>query len=242
MLSAWSELLPSVASSPARSSPSSYAAPNCLKAPEVIPRRDLRVPTWTVQIRSPSRWIGWATWSPVSSGFQRIESRCDRLESVGHVAPFVAPATPAYALMRIRPSLRACIGRCRERRIDHWSPAVDRGQGRSPRQVHEAPLPQLYRVSIRDTAGKLLEGTPAPIGSGLAKHKVGRSPALVSTVQPWSVPRSQTKLLSSATERQPSSCAACLLMSPPGELGRRANRPPSSRGPYRRGQAATAKS
>lgn len=58
-------------------------------------RADRRFPTRTVQFRSPSPWIGWTTWSPVSSGFQRIESRWDRLESVGHVAPFVAPEDPA---------------------------------------------------------------------------------------------------------------------------------------------------
>ncbi len=34
----------------------------------------------------------WATWSPVSSGFRKIELRGDRLESVGHLAPFLAPA------------------------------------------------------------------------------------------------------------------------------------------------------
>jgi len=38
------------------------------------------------------REIGWDTWGPVSSGFREIELRGDRLEYVGHVAPFVAPA------------------------------------------------------------------------------------------------------------------------------------------------------
>jgi hypothetical protein len=37
------------------------------------------------------RDIRWTTWNPISSGFRTIELRGDRLESVGHVAPFVAP-------------------------------------------------------------------------------------------------------------------------------------------------------
>jgi hypothetical protein len=41
--------------------------------------------------------ICWTTWSTVSSGFRQIELRGDRLESVGHVAPFLAPGKSAEA-------------------------------------------------------------------------------------------------------------------------------------------------
>jgi hypothetical protein len=46
----------------------------------------------TFGVMSLSLEIGWTTWGTVSSGFREIELRGDRLESVGHVAPFVAPA------------------------------------------------------------------------------------------------------------------------------------------------------
>jgi hypothetical protein len=60
-----------------------------------LPKRDSanapdRIRTCDLRFRSPRRWVGWTTWSLVSSGFRRIESRWNRLESVGHVAPFVA--------------------------------------------------------------------------------------------------------------------------------------------------------
>jgi len=56
-------------------------------APDRIRTCDLRFRRLTPQTR-------WTTWSPVSSGFRRIELRGDRLESVGHVAPIVAPGPP----------------------------------------------------------------------------------------------------------------------------------------------------
>jgi hypothetical protein len=43
--------------------------------------------------------ISWTTWSSVSSGLREIELRGDRLESVGHLAPFLAPGQfPSQAL------------------------------------------------------------------------------------------------------------------------------------------------
>jgi hypothetical protein len=47
---------------------------------------------------SPNLGSRWATWGTVSSGFREIEISSDRLESVGRVAPFVAPAVPARQL------------------------------------------------------------------------------------------------------------------------------------------------
>jgi hypothetical protein len=43
---------------------------------------------------SPNLGSCWTTWGTVSSGFREIEIGWNRLESVGHVAPFVAPADP----------------------------------------------------------------------------------------------------------------------------------------------------
>ena len=51
-----------------------------------------RIRTCDLRFRRPSRWIGGATWSAISSGLRRIPIGRDRLESVGRVAPFVAPA------------------------------------------------------------------------------------------------------------------------------------------------------
>jgi hypothetical protein len=42
----------------------------------------------------------WTTWGTVSSGFREIEIGWDRLESVGHVAPFVAPAAFLWTRQR----------------------------------------------------------------------------------------------------------------------------------------------
>ena len=44
---------------------------------------------------SPTPGSRWTTWGTVSSGFREIELRGDRLESVGHLAPFLAPAKPS---------------------------------------------------------------------------------------------------------------------------------------------------
>jgi len=41
------------------------------------------------------RELVWTTWSTVSGGFRAIELRGDRLESVGHLAPFLAPDSSA---------------------------------------------------------------------------------------------------------------------------------------------------
>jgi hypothetical protein len=41
---------------------------------------------------SPNLESSWTTWGTVSSGIREIELRGDRLESVGHLAPFLAPA------------------------------------------------------------------------------------------------------------------------------------------------------
>jgi hypothetical protein len=54
-----------------------------------IRTRDLRV-------MSPNQGSRWTRWDEVSSGFREIEIGWDRLESVGHVAPFVAPATSEH--------------------------------------------------------------------------------------------------------------------------------------------------
>jgi hypothetical protein len=45
---------------------------------------------------SPNLGSRWATWGTVSSGFREIEIGWDRLESVGHVAPFVALAKTTF--------------------------------------------------------------------------------------------------------------------------------------------------
>src|SRR6476469_186280 len=44
---------------------------------------------------SPNLESRWTTWGTVSSGFREIELRGDRLESVGVLAPFLAPANHA---------------------------------------------------------------------------------------------------------------------------------------------------
>ena len=54
-----------------------------------IRTRDLRV-------MSSIGEIGWTTWGTVSSGFREIELRGDHLESVGHLAPFLAPVWQAW--------------------------------------------------------------------------------------------------------------------------------------------------
>jgi hypothetical protein len=41
---------------------------------------------------SPNQGPRWTTWDTISSGFREIELRGDRLESVGLVAPCVAPS------------------------------------------------------------------------------------------------------------------------------------------------------
>src|SRR4051812_49182320 len=51
-----------------------------------------RIRTCDLRVMSPNLGCGWTTWGTVSSGFRDIELRGDRLESVGRVAPFVAPA------------------------------------------------------------------------------------------------------------------------------------------------------
>jgi len=40
---------------------------------------------------SPNQGSGWTTWGTVSSGFREIEIGWNRLESVGLVAPSLAP-------------------------------------------------------------------------------------------------------------------------------------------------------
>jgi hypothetical protein len=45
-----------------------------------------------LRVMSPNLGSRWTTWGTVSSGFREIELCGDRLGSVGHVAPFVAPA------------------------------------------------------------------------------------------------------------------------------------------------------
>jgi hypothetical protein len=51
----------------------------------------VRIRTCDLRVMSLIRWIGWTTGSAVQSGFREIELLGDRLESVGLVAPFVAP-------------------------------------------------------------------------------------------------------------------------------------------------------
>src|SRR6478672_4349760 len=51
-----------------------------------------RIRTCDLRVMSPNQGFCWATWGTVSSGFCEIKIRGDRLGSVGHVAPFVAPA------------------------------------------------------------------------------------------------------------------------------------------------------
>jgi hypothetical protein len=46
----------------------------------------------------PESGTRWTTWGTVSSGFCEIELRGDRLESVGHLAPFLALAKPSVYL------------------------------------------------------------------------------------------------------------------------------------------------
>ena len=52
---------------------------------------DLRVPKGRSDYE-PDPPARATTWGSVSSGFREIELRGDRLESVGHLAPFLAPA------------------------------------------------------------------------------------------------------------------------------------------------------
>jgi hypothetical protein len=45
---------------------------------------------------SPTQESRWTTWGTVSSGSREIELRGDRLESVGHLAPFLAPGSTRH--------------------------------------------------------------------------------------------------------------------------------------------------
>jgi len=47
----------------------------------------------------PASESRWTTWGTVSSGFREIEIGRDRLESVAHLAPFLAPTTPAETFL-----------------------------------------------------------------------------------------------------------------------------------------------
>src|SRR3954447_16406395 len=51
-----------------------------------------RIRTCDLRVMSPNLGSRWTTWSTASSGFREIKLRGDRLESVGLLAPFLAPA------------------------------------------------------------------------------------------------------------------------------------------------------
>jgi hypothetical protein len=61
-------------------------------------------------LMSPNRRSRWTTRGTVSSDFREIEIGWDRLESVGHVAPFVAP--------EVLPCFDACAALGRDQRFD----------------------------------------------------------------------------------------------------------------------------
>jgi hypothetical protein len=77
----------------------SHFAPSCLRAQndkspafaELLSYSGGRIRTCDLRVMSPNLKSRWTTWGTVSSGFRGIEIGLDRLESVGHVAPFVAP-------------------------------------------------------------------------------------------------------------------------------------------------------
>jgi len=82
-----------------RACPRGHFAPFCLHPRKtktlrfagLSPHSGGRIRTCDLRVMSLISEICWTTWSTVSSGFRQIELRGDRLESVGHVAPFVAP-------------------------------------------------------------------------------------------------------------------------------------------------------
>ncbi len=79
-----------------------------------IRTRDLRV-------MSPNQGSRWATWGTASSGCREIEIGWDRLESVGVLAPFLAPARAGACLtgeavgLHVRSGASSCVevGGCR---------------------------------------------------------------------------------------------------------------------------------
>src|SRR3954454_24694408 len=84
---------------------------------------------------SPNQGPRWTTWDTISSGFREIELRGDRLESVGLVAPCVAPS-----------ELELVIGQSPPRVLSVTRPGINhRRRGRCGQPV-----------STRRDAGRLL--------------------------------------------------------------------------------------
>jgi hypothetical protein len=81
---------------------------------------------------SPNQGSRWTTWGTISSGFREIEIGWDRLGSVGHVAPFVAPA-------RTSPTAVGGSGLGRAPKAGHLSDSA-MGQGVSASAVLLMPL------------------------------------------------------------------------------------------------------
>src|SRR5665811_2394280 len=99
-------------------------------APDRIRTCDLRFRSLTPQTR-------WTTWSPVSSGFRQIEPRWDRLESVGHVAPIVAPAARNHQ------------GRFRPARTSSGVPSMSRRTSKPGSTGRSSPICSTYLSASR---------------------------------------------------------------------------------------------
>ena len=121
---------------------------------------------------SPNLESRWTTWGTVSSGFREIKLRGDRLESVGLLAPFLAPATVG-------------LGTAGRRRLDGSSyvPAAigfpfDPVSSHAPSSL--APEPTLTTgtliMRVRDQGG---EGVP----------HADRAGAMLRTQKPQSLPQ-----------------------------------------------------
>lgn len=68
---------------------------------------------------SPNLGSRWTTWGTVSSGFREIEIGWDRLESVGLLAPFLAPSHLSLLLDEIAQLAGRAIAPPNQREREH---------------------------------------------------------------------------------------------------------------------------